>query len=276
MSNVSNPRPVINNGPFPPFNPVAGGVVPVGNDDRQLIVKNAPSVALNPLEVVNKRARQFIKQTWVLTLMQENPRGWKSQILKTDPFLRGKTEVPAGYLRDVDLSVKVLRNVDLAGMDLSGKNLSGTDLSGADLRWANFNKADLRGVRLPTSVGDLVGADFSQVNLSNTQLMHVNLTGIKMTGANMRGAFLSDANLTNADLSGAILIGATIENAKLIDTNLTNANMQGVSLRGSDLRGARLDGADLAGSLVTPKTFLGVGSMKHARRNAITVEFQGK
>lgn len=239
---------------------------------KQLLSQEALLAQVGSLEQVLRPFTSFSKQTWVLQLMQQNPRGWKSRILETDPSLRGKTEVPAGYLRDVDLSGKNLQDVDLANMDLSQKNLSGTDLRGADLRWANLNKADLRQVMLLTSLGDLVGANFSQVNLSRTDLRGVNLTGINLMGAKLPGAYLSGATLTNANLKGAILAGATIEDAKLMHTNLTDALMQGVFLRGSNLRGAILDGANLVAALVTPDTFQGVGSMKWARLEAMVVD----
>ena len=77
---------------------------------------------------------------------------------------------------------------------------------------------------------DVVGANFSKLNLSNADL-----SGVNFQKSNLRGAKLQEADLQGANLQGSGLQGA----------DLQGANLKEVSLDRTYLRGAKLQGAVL-------------------------------
>ncbi|MCE7984880.1 MAG: hypothetical protein DYG89_27215 [Caldilinea sp. CFX5] len=117
--------------------------------------------------------------------------------------------------------------------DCVGRNLLGRDFSQGILRNSNFTEANLRGADL--SEADLYNADFSGANLDGVNLQNANLRGVRFVGA----------SLVKADLRGALLGDTDFRGANLNDTDFTQANLTQVYLQGVTLAGAKLVEADL-------------------------------
>ena len=131
-----------------------------------------------------------------------------------------------------------LRKAKFTRADLRGVDFKGADLRNADFRGAKLRHADFRGAKLTgawfseitrgrkaqngclpgfspcthpnapqpppcnwaCSNADLVGTDFTGVNLSRASFIGANLTGANLTGANVAFADFKNANLTGAQL----------------------------------------------------------------------------
>lgn len=178
-------------------------------------------------------------------------------------------------LSQVDLSGRILPQVDLVGATLIRANLSQIDLTGA-----NLAQADLRGASLDRAIlqnANLTGACLYRVDLSGADLSSADLTDAKLRGvrydrhtifptdfnyqssgaigpgAKLNGAQLNTANLRYIDLQGANLLGAYLGGADLTQANLQAARLSQSDLRrafltGACLRAAGLNGANLAGA----------------------------
>ena len=112
------------------------------------------------------------------------------------------------------------------------------ELTGLESRRANLSLAILRGVDLSEArlVGtELSGAELSEVTLCKAEIMY---SSLKM--ATLFQADLSESFILDSDLSGAKLAHATLTLAKLPSTKLYGANLFGVSLKDADLSGAVL------------------------------------
>ncbi|GEM_PF-431415 len=86
------------------------------------------------------------------------------------------------------------------------------------------------GRRLTMKAGELVGFDFSGLDLTQADFRFADLRRANFRGAILRQADLRYANLSGADLTNADLYGANLNFCGLSDTNLTGANMEGASL----------------------------------------------
>ena len=98
---------------------------------------------------------------------------------------------------------------------LIGADFSNTDLSGANLSGADFTGAYL--FRANLSGADLIGAN----------LFGADFTRANLSGANFTGADFTDANLFGADLTRADLTLVNLTGANFTDVNLTRANFTG-------------------------------------------------
>ena len=81
------------------------------------------------------------------------------------------------------------------------KDLMGLDFSGLDLRWRDFSGKDLTGA---TFLGtDLRWANFEGANLTEANFQFAILTGANLRKTNLEDAIFFQAHLLNTDLRGA-------------------------------------------------------------------------
>jgi len=109
---------------------------------------------------------------------------------------------------------------DLSGVNLSGKVLADVDFSGAQLNGAQFSSADLQGANLKR-------AKLIDSNLENARLVNVSLREAILRHAHLKGADLSGADLTEADLGGATLSNAILQNARFVRSRISGAQFSG-------------------------------------------------
>ncbi len=99
---------------------------------------------------------------------------------------------------------------------------------------------------------DLVGADFSNLDLENVSLRYANLANVQFNNsilqkADMRYVKLYGANLNYADLNGSTLCGAFLNGNSLSSNraaSLTGAYLKNVNLADSNLNGANFTSAN--------------------------------
>jgi uncharacterized protein YjbI with pentapeptide repeats len=90
----------------------------------------------------------------------------------------------------------------------------------------------------------LVGSDFSQRDLKDSNFTKANLLRSDLSRSDLRGVSFFAANLESANLESADLRFATLDSARLNDANLTNANLEGAFAFNAQFRGATITGAD--------------------------------
>jgi len=154
-------------------------------------------------------------------------------------------------LKEADLVMAILCEIDLKRVNLSDADLSFADLSKADLRGANLSDADLSGANLSNAnlIGaDLTGADLSSAILSDADLGGADLTGANLSDADFSRAVLYETNLSETDLSGANLSDANLSDANLWIAYCSEANLSRVNLNAAKLIDTILDGAILTGA----------------------------
>ncbi len=98
-----------------------------------------------------------------------------------------------------------------------------------------FSGRNLRGDTFFDEIGgtDLVGANFSDANLSGSYMVKLDLSK-----ANFTNADLTDAALDYSNLSGAYFIGTNLTGASLCYTNLTGALFRFCIFDEANFRGA--------------------------------------
>jgi uncharacterized protein YjbI with pentapeptide repeats len=151
---------------------------------------------------------------------------------------------PAQIARNQSLA----KQAEFAASD-RGKLLKEKRCIACNLDRQSFTKAELSGAVVPQS--SLIGADFSNANLTLGIFQDADLSGANLSRANLRqaafyGTNLSRANLIGADLSNAKLIYAKLKGASLRDANLSKADLKFAEFQQVDLRNANLTGADLS------------------------------
>lgn len=92
--------------------------------------------------------------------------------------------------------------MNYSGVNLSGRILNEIQLSEQDLRKTNFSGSRLR------------GADLSYANLEGADLSGADLTSADLTGANLSGAVLSNTILSRTIVVGTILEDVSSESRK--------------------------------------------------------------
>ena len=159
-----------------------------------------------------------------------------------------------------DLHGTFLAECNFAGSDFSNQNLAGGAIGDSNLNGASFHQANLTGTALGYSPylgslpSTLVGADFSNANLTQA-----NLVGSDLSGANFTGAQIHDANFSKFRDTG---IGG-ITPAQLVSTASYQANdlgqiaLAGNNLAGADLSGLKLVQVDFSGATLTGANFTG-------------------
>ncbi|HEY7419444.1 MAG TPA: pentapeptide repeat-containing protein, partial [Ktedonobacteraceae bacterium] len=156
-------------------------------------------------------------------------------------------------LKEADLVIAILREIDLKRVNLSDADLSFADLSEADLRGADLSHADLSGANLSKAnliSANLTRADLSTAILSDADLGGADLGGADLSDADFSRAILYEANLSETDLSRANLSDANLNDANLwiaycSEANLSMANLSAAKLIDTVLNGAILTGACL-------------------------------
>lgn len=113
------------------------------------------------------------------------------------------------------------RKANLCGVDLSGRIIGQVDLSYGDLRWANLMQADL-------SHANLNYANLSQANLAFSRLKSVKLDHAILTKSILIGSDLSNSVLLNAELSWSGLVGANLFGAVIDGANLDSATFENI------------------------------------------------
>ena len=131
---------------------------------------------------------------------------------------------------------------DLWGFD--GRQYAGEDFSAGSSTGSGNDRWD----ECDFSGSILTGANFHEVDLTDSLFNAADLTAAILTGANLTRASLQDANLSGTNLDSAILLHA----------DLDGANFSGASLRGASLAGASLSVTTLANADVTGADFSGV------------------
>jgi uncharacterized protein YjbI with pentapeptide repeats len=106
-------------------------------------------------------------------------------------------------------------------------------------------------------MGDLSGANLSNVNLGRTYmfgifLAHADLCGANLTDADLSRVNLEGANLTDADLSRADLEGANLRNARLAGANLSKANLAEAKVTTELKHAYSIEGTNLPDRLLYP------------------------
>ena len=122
----------------------------------------------------------------------------------------------------------------------------------ADLSLGNeisFRRVSLRGSKF-TGDTDLLGADFTEANLSHTRFSHTCLSRVNFSKANLSNVEfwdtdLSDTSFQNANISCAILDYVDLTDAYLQGANLTDTEFKGVDLTDADIQGVDLSDISL-------------------------------
>lgn len=113
---------------------------------------------------------------------------------------------------------------------------------------------------------DLVGVDFSSLNLDSVNFRWSILSNTKFIGTILCNADLVEADLRYADLRGANLLGANLHGANLRGANLECADLERASLYSCNLENTNFFGARLIRANLE-KTNLHYAIVKHAIYN---------
>ena len=173
-----------------------------------------------------------------------------------------------GYILgpDVDMSRRVLKDLDLSDINLHNADFSNT-------KFINIKSGKIQGTPiLPKGykiMNRYIVGPF--VNLENAVLRDEDFTGMNLSGVNLTGANLNritsgnvthDKNTklpTNYKIVNGYIIGpgVNLTNAKLMNTDLSDniylshVNAKGVDFTGAKLTGATLENADLSSAILT-------------------------
>lgn len=188
-------------------------------------------------------------------------------------------------MTDVDLRGLDLSGLDLSGRDLSGSVLHGACLAGCRLAGTRFVGADLSDVQLSQAdLRDAVldGADLSGAQFDGAQLKRVSIEGTRLAGLDLTGADLSgcrgrQANVAGARLAGACFAGAMLASADFSDSVVDRANFAGAQLRsacfdGASARQACFDDADAGGLCADEASDFRGSSFRHLRGERLSIE----
>jgi uncharacterized protein YjbI with pentapeptide repeats len=160
----------------------------------------------------------------------------------------------------LDLSGRILRDLDLSGLDLRKAHLKGADLFGSDLTSANLSGVDLSGGNLNRTV--VIKADFSGANLTNASFMRPSVSTSldydisetpKFAGADMRGMRMT-SKMIGADFRGANLTGALMGPH---EPRADLSSMPASILKSCDFSGATMTDIDLSRAVLTFSRFVG-------------------
>ncbi|MEM7739229.1 MAG: pentapeptide repeat-containing protein [Pseudomonadota bacterium] len=141
--------------------------------------------------------------------------------------------------RQLDLSGRSLRLVDLNGgvapcIQFSGADLTGADLNEAHMVGANFFGANLTGADAYRAY--LAGASFgSQANLTDADFGFANLSGASPVDVVARNTQFYYTNLTDAEFIRGFLTGSTFYASTAVDTDFTDADLSYTDFTYADL-----------------------------------------
>lgn len=178
----------------------------------------------------------------------------------------------------LDLSLMVLRSLNLAGARLDGLVAMGTVFDRC-----NLDDAVLRGATIREWTGDPIAPGDDPMaaypTLSDDATLdpgefdiHESADGwgyfirkAAIHACTMRRADLSRATLAGLHVFGSALDGSLLVGADLRGAHLESVTMVGVDLTGADLGGARLEDVDLTGATLPPKATLEACRMERVR-----------
>ena len=135
-----------------------------------------------------------------------------------------------------------------------GANFTGVDLSESNLEYALIMGGNLSGANLKSTVlekSDLRGADLTKAILSGANLKSTVLEESDFRGADLSGANLSNADLTKANLTNASLVGANLQSCYLQETKLAKAKLKGANLKSTVLEESDLTSADFTEAILS-------------------------
>ncbi len=165
-------------------------------------------------------------------------------------------DLPHGHPPLRALVVQDFSREVLEGRTFTGERLVGADFSEAQLTRVVFEDCDLTGAELTSAVLDTCA--FLGCRMERTRLFGSVLRGCKLTGSTfvraalrpltVEGGDWSWVSLRSADLRGVGLAGLSLAEADLTDADLSGADLSGADLTRAQLRGVRLRGADLRGA----------------------------
>ncbi len=119
-----------------------------------------------------------------------------------------------------ELSVAILKGIDLSRAFMDGINIVGVDLSYSNLSQGRIDVCRLEDVNLTAA------------NLRGASLIEASIIGVNLTGADLTDAKLSDASFRRVNLTGANLTRTRFMRTDIIDSNLTNAVIEVINLGG--------------------------------------------
>lgn len=170
-------------------------------------------------------------------------------------------------LNDVNLSGSNLIcaefiNADLKGANISNANLNGANLSRANLYYANISGANLCGVDLTdacldyANLQDIIIDNDTKISekyylmseIINTKVIGRKLYGVDLTFGRLIHSILTEARLENANLSNANCFKSNLERAILTDAILKNAYLIEANFLKANLERAILKNAKLCGA----------------------------
>jgi len=215
-----------------------------------------------------KGAQEYVKSHGV-----KNPAFEKTDlIVQVDSFRAGDypciledTSVAAA---DPEQIPQTPAQPDLSNSDKSDSQLVGSDFSNTNLSQSNFENADL--TLADMSDANLSGSQFSNAtlirsNLQNANLSDTDFSNANLAGANLKGATLDGANFEGADMYNVDMQDATFENVSFKNAVLSKANMVGADLRKAVMEGASLAGAALKSARFSVATGLTIAQVSTAK-----------
>lgn len=158
-------------------------------------------------------------------------REYKDEI---DDFRRWESEEAA--FRTVG-NIKRLNRNKIYNINLVNCYLAKTNLSDVNLKGSNLNSANL-------SSAIMVGANFTDTRLNQTNFENTNLNNAMMKGSFASGANFKDAYLIKADFSDSFLIKADFENAYMMESKLTGCHLTGAEFKDANLYKVDFRGAE--------------------------------
>lgn len=132
-------------------------------------------------------------------------------------------------------------------------------IAGGTPKWARFAGRQLNDLDVPEILGpnhldgdELVGADFTDANLTGTVFTDVNLSKCNFTKARASEAKFDDATLDGAKFDGARCRFANFTGASLRDASFDSASLQGSAFLRADVTGASFRDANVDGAVLGP------------------------
>ncbi len=157
-------------------------------------------------------------------------------------ILNGATLARA-TLKDADLIWAKLVETDLSHADLTRAKCIECEGVGSQLHHAILRDAKL-------SRSSFMDADFSDADLMHVKALETNFNDAKLCRVNMAGGVAIGADFWQVDFSNSVLARADLSRSNLSKARLAGVNCTGVNLEETQLRGAIFDGAQVTGACV--------------------------
>ena len=202
-----------------------------------------------------------------------NDTDFAAAIVAHERYVRGlaggiRADLKFAKAAGIDLSRRLLDDIELSGADLPEANLAGASLCRAsfncanlvraNLSEANLQRADLRGARIQGvnfELADMDGADFRQSSIAvidDKGRWRASGTGGGASVVSFAHCSLKMARLNNVNLKNAKFDGAMLNMASFAGASLDNASFDGAILIGVNLAELRVDPARLKNCIIDP------------------------